>query len=173
MKNKNKISKQKNTTNLSEPDANQERKIAQKKCDRRLDGANRRGTRYACFRWWWNFSYHFQLFVEDMQLTWKNVYSSLRGKRIHLFISPILYTILSLRRPNSAITLVKMLDGTNSKRLITLCPELWKKWLTADLHNSVLTRPRWRFVTLGAHLSRFRFASICPSYVRTTNSRFS
>ena len=43
MENKNKISKQKNTTNLSEPDANQENDIAQEKSDRRLDGANRRG----------------------------------------------------------------------------------------------------------------------------------
>ena len=42
MENKNKISKQKNTTNLIEPDANQERNIAQKTSDRRLDGANRR-----------------------------------------------------------------------------------------------------------------------------------
>ena len=56
---------------------------------------------------------------------------------------------------NSAITLYFMMGGTNGKRLITLCPELWKNWPTVDFHNSVLTRPRWRFVTLGAHLSRF------------------
>ena len=49
MENKNKISKQKNTTNLSEPDANQENDIPQEKSDRRLDGANRRGMRYTCF----------------------------------------------------------------------------------------------------------------------------
>jgi len=49
MGNKNKISKQKNTTNLSEPDAKQENDIAQNKSDRRLDGANCRGTRYTCF----------------------------------------------------------------------------------------------------------------------------
>ena len=57
--------------------------------------------------------------------------------------------------------MVQVMDSTvsrlNSKRLITLCPELWKKRPTVDFHNSVLTRPRWRFVTLGAHLSRFRF----------------
>ena len=108
MENKNKISKQKNTTNLSEPDANQENGIAQKKSDRRLDGANRLGTRYTCFRGRWNFSYHFQLFVEDTQyLVWKNVDSSLHGKRIHLFISPILYSILSLRRPKAVFWKIK------------------------------------------------------------------
>ena len=76
----------KNTTNLSEPDANKENDIVQKYIDRRLDGANRRGTRYACFRWRCNFSYHFHLFVEDTQyLVWKNVDSSLQNAYIYSF----------------------------------------------------------------------------------------
>ena len=102
-KNRNKISKQENVKNLSEPDANQERSIPQEKSDRRLDGANCLGMRYACFRGEVKFFIHFHLFVEDTPyFVWKNVDSSLHGKRIHLFISSILYTILSLRRPKFA-----------------------------------------------------------------------
>jgi len=99
MENKNNISKQKNTTNLSEPDANQERNIAQNKSDRRLDGANCRGTRYTCFSGEVKFFIPFSSLRRGHAIFgMENVYSSLHGKRIHLFhfINFVYHSISSL-----------------------------------------------------------------------------
>ena len=84
-------------------------------------------------------------------LRWKNVDSSLHGKRIHLFISSILYTILSLLRPKADgeivnLRLKKTLFSTHSSQHLRVCvfSHNMQVITASSLSNLLLLSFRWR-----------------------------